>query len=44
MARSHLIRWWLFGAAIWLAEVVEFPWALRVALWLSGPAHGERRW
>lgn len=44
MPRPNLLRWWLFGFALWLAERAESPGALRWALWLSGPAQGERRW
>lgn len=43
-ARPHLLRWWLFGAALWLSERTGRRGVLRLAVWLAGPTQGERRW
>lgn len=34
--RPHLLRWWLFGAALWLSELTEHPGMLRLAVWAAG--------
>lgn len=41
--RQHPLRWWLFGAVLWLSERTGCRGMLRIAVWAAHSAAVKRR-